>query len=101
MDHLKSGGQLKRVKRNVVRQQPAALMTDGRTRLNFEIGVDQGASVERLQDVIEWDDDGRVASWVRVYEPRRSQRDWLQVRAVRLQPRAVSTRPPSFRCALR
>ena len=79
IDHLKSGGQLKRVKNNVKSQQPAALMLDGRTRLNFAIGIDGGADIERLQDVIEWDDEGKIASWVRVYEPRRSQRDWLQL----------------------
>ena len=79
MEHLKGGGQLKRLRQNVTSQQPAALMVDGRTRLNFEISVAGGTDVERLQDVIEWDHDGKIKTWIRVYEPRKSQRDWLQL----------------------
>ena len=79
LEHLKTGGQLKRFKDNVKLMQPAALMADGRTRLNFAITVDGGEGTERLQDVLEWDEEGKIKSWIRVYEPRRSQRDWLQL----------------------
>ena len=83
MEHLKASeladGQLKRLKNKVKSSQPAKLLADGRTSLNFEILVAGGTAIERLQDVIEWDDEGKIASWVRVFEPRKSQRDWLQL----------------------
>ena len=41
------------------------------------IPSDGGNDTERLQDVLEWDAAGKLKTWIRVFEPRRSQRDWL------------------------
>lgn len=76
VDHLKLT-QIIRTKGLVRSMQPAALTLEGRTRVNFEVRTGGGAAIERLQDVIEWDDAGKVRGWVRVFEPRPSQRDWL------------------------
>jgi hypothetical protein len=78
LDYLKSD-QLMRTKGKVRGVQPAALMADGRTRVNFELLVAGGTDRERMQDVLEWDGEGRISSWVRVFMPRLSQRDWLQL----------------------
>lgn len=63
--------------RRLKSSQPAALLADGRTAVSFEVYIDGGESVERLQDVVEWADNGKVVRWCRVVEPLPTQRDWL------------------------
>jgi len=59
--------------------QPSALLVDGRTATQFCLRSKADGSLERFTDVLGWSEAGAIASWVRVFEPQPTQRDWLQM----------------------
>ena len=69
-----------RTKGCVASVQPAALLLDGRTAVSFDLkSKAPGEPSSRFQDVLKWDSSGMLCQWTRVFEPRPTQREWLQL----------------------